>query len=89
LNFKIFVLILKFKKYRVSRFAPSTVRVLDQFPHGERFFLPYGKNNLPCGKFNDIDAKYKQKSEIFTVRELAKDQVLCAAHNKVLKKFCI
>jgi hypothetical protein len=30
---------LKFKKYRVRRFAPSPVRVLDKFPHGERFFL--------------------------------------------------
>jgi hypothetical protein len=62
-------LILKFKKYRVRHFAPSPrpVRVLDQFPHGERFFSPHGKNLSPCGKFNDIDVK--QKSALFTVRE--------------------
>jgi hypothetical protein len=72
-------LILKFKKYRVRRFAPSSVRVLDQFPHGERFFSPNGKNLSPCSKFNDIDAKHKQKSAISTVRELAKDKlfILC------------
>jgi hypothetical protein len=31
---------LKFKKYRLRRFAPSPVPVLvlDKFPHGERFF---------------------------------------------------
>jgi hypothetical protein len=63
---------LKFKKYRVRRFAPSPVRVLDKFPHGKQFFSPCGKNLSPCGKFNDIDAKHKQKSAIFTVRELAK-----------------
>jgi hypothetical protein len=47
--------------------------VLDKFPHGERFFSPYGKNLSPCGKFNDIDAKHKQKSAILPMRELAKD----------------
>jgi hypothetical protein len=41
---------LKFKKYRVRRFAPSPVRVLDKFPDGERFFFPYCKNLSPCGK---------------------------------------
>jgi hypothetical protein len=66
---------IKFKKYRVRRFAPSPVRVLDKFPHGERFFSPYGKNLLPCGKFNDIDAKHKQKAAIFTMRELARDKL--------------
>jgi hypothetical protein len=28
------------------------------------FFSPHGKNLSPYGKFNDIDAKYKQKSVI-------------------------
>jgi hypothetical protein len=37
---------LKFKKYRVRRFAPSPERVLDKFLHGERFFPPYGKNSI-------------------------------------------
>jgi hypothetical protein len=68
-------LMLKFKKYRVRRFTPSQVRVLNQLPHGERFFSRYGKNLSPCGKFNDIDSKNKQKSAIFTVRELAKDKL--------------
>jgi hypothetical protein len=45
---------LKFKKYMVLRFAPGPVRVLDQFPHGERFFSPYGKNLSPCGKSSNI-----------------------------------
>jgi hypothetical protein len=38
-----------------------------------------GKNLSQCGKFNDIDAKHKQKSGIFTVREVAKDKwcILC------------
>jgi hypothetical protein len=61
---------LKFKKYRVHRFPPS----LDKFLQGERLFSPYGKNLLPCGKFNDIDAKHKQKSVILPARELAKDK---------------
>jgi hypothetical protein len=39
-----------FKKYRVRRFAPSPVHVLDKLPHGERFFSPYGKNLSQCGK---------------------------------------
>jgi hypothetical protein len=47
-------LMLKFKKYRVRRFARSPVLVLDKFPHGERFFSPYGKNLSPCGKSIDI-----------------------------------
>jgi hypothetical protein len=65
-DLKFSLLKLKFiYKYRGCRFAPSPVRVLDQFPHGERFFSPYGKNLSPCGKFNDIDAKHKQKSAIF------------------------
>jgi hypothetical protein len=67
---------LKFKKYRVRCFAPSPVRVLDKFAHGDRVFSPYDKNLLPCGKFNDIDAKHKQKSVIFPMRELAKDRLL-------------
>jgi hypothetical protein len=36
--------------YRVRRFTPSPVRVLNKFPHGERFFSPYGKNLSLCGK---------------------------------------
>jgi hypothetical protein len=40
--------------YRVCRFAPSPVRVLDKFPHGERFFSPYGKNLSPCGKSSNL-----------------------------------
>jgi hypothetical protein len=63
------------KKYRVRRFAPSPVLVLDKFPHGERFFSPYGKNLSSCGKFNDIDANHKQKSLILPVREPAKDKL--------------
>jgi hypothetical protein len=59
LNFKNFDFILMVKKYRVRRFAPSPVLVLDKFPHGERFFSPYGKYLSPCGKFNDIIAKHK------------------------------
>jgi hypothetical protein len=43
---------LKFKKYRVRRFAPSPVRVLDKFPRCERFFprtakISHGVANLP------------------------------------------
>jgi hypothetical protein len=30
---------------------------------------------LPCGKFNDIDAKHKQKSAILPMREPAKDKL--------------
>jgi hypothetical protein len=75
LNFKNFDFILMVIKYRVPRFNLSQVRVLDKFPHGERFFSPYGKNLLPCGKFNDIDAKHKQKSVTLLGRELAKDKL--------------
>jgi hypothetical protein len=35
LNFKIFVLILKFKKYRVRRFVHGLVRVIDKYRYGE------------------------------------------------------
>jgi hypothetical protein len=41
---------LKFLKHRIRRFAPSPVRVLDKFPHSERFFSPYSKNLSPCDK---------------------------------------
>jgi hypothetical protein len=41
---------LKLKNNRVRHFTPSPVRVLDKFPHGERFFSPYSKNLSPCGK---------------------------------------
>jgi hypothetical protein len=30
---------------------------------------------LPCGKFNGIDAKHKQKSAILSMREPAKDKL--------------
>jgi hypothetical protein len=63
------------KKDSVCRFDPSSVRVLDKFPYGERFFSPYGKNLSPCGKFNDINAKNKQTSVILPMRELAKDKL--------------
>jgi hypothetical protein len=68
-----------FKKNRVRRFVPRPVRVLDKFPHGERFFSPYDKHLSPCGKFNYIDAKHKQKTVILPVREPAKDKlfILC------------
>jgi hypothetical protein len=62
LNFKNFDFMLMVKKYSVCRFAPRPVHVLDKFPHGKRFYSPYGK-------FNDIDAKNKQKSAILLVRE--------------------
>jgi hypothetical protein len=75
LNFKIVDFISMVKKYSVCRFAPRPVRVLDMLPYGERFFSPYSKNLSPCGKFNDIDAKCKQKSAIFPVREPAKDRL--------------
>jgi hypothetical protein len=52
------------KKHIGCRFSPSPVLVMDKFPHGESFFSPYGRNLLPCGKFNDIDDKHKQKSAI-------------------------
>jgi hypothetical protein len=61
LNFKNFDFISMVKKYSVCRFASRPVHVLDKFPHGERFFSPYGKNLSPCGKFNDIDAKQTKK----------------------------
>jgi hypothetical protein len=61
------------KKYIVCRFALRPVPVLDKFPHGKGVFSPYGKNLLPCGKFDDIDAKHNQKSTIIPMREPAKD----------------
>jgi hypothetical protein len=75
LNFKNFDFIFMVKKYSVCHFVPSPARVLDKFPHGKRFFSPYGKYLSHCGKFNDIDAKHKQKSAILPVRELAKDKL--------------
>jgi hypothetical protein len=75
LNLKSFDFISMVKKYSVCRFAPCPVHVLDKFPHGERFFSPYSKNLLPCGKFNYIDAKHKQKSVILPLREPAKDKL--------------
>jgi hypothetical protein len=60
LNFKNFDFLSMVKKNSFCSFAPCPVGVLDEFPHGERFFPPYGKNLSPCGKFND--AKHKQKS---------------------------
>jgi hypothetical protein len=75
LNFKNFAFILMVKKYRVRRFAPSLVLVLDKFPHGERFFSPYCKNLSQCSKFNGINAKHKQNSANLPVRELARDKL--------------
>jgi hypothetical protein len=75
LNFNNFDFISLVNKYSVCRFAPRPVRVLDKFPHDERFFSPYGKNLSPCGKFNDINAKHKQKTAILPVREPAKDKL--------------
>jgi hypothetical protein len=40
-----------------------------------RDFSPHTVKISPCGKFNDIDAKHKQKSAILPVRELAKDRL--------------
>jgi hypothetical protein len=37
------------------------------------FFSPHGKNLSQYGKFNDIDAKHKQKSAILPVRDTAYD----------------
>jgi hypothetical protein len=39
------------------------------------FFSPHGKNLSPYGKFNDIDAKHKQKSAILSVRDTAYDNL--------------
>jgi hypothetical protein len=39
------------------------------------FFSPHGKNLSPHGKFNDIDAKHKQKSAILSVRDTAYDNL--------------
>jgi hypothetical protein len=75
LNFKNFNFISTAKKYNICRFAPCPVCVLDKFPHGERFFSPYSKNLSPCGKFNDINAKNKQKSAILPVLEPGKDRL--------------
>jgi hypothetical protein len=50
--------------YRVRRFAPSPARVLDKFPHGERFFSPYGKNlSPPCGKSSNQSIKNQNMSK--------------------------
>jgi hypothetical protein len=64
---------LKFKKYTVRRFAPSPVRD----------FIS------PCGKFNDIDAKHKQKSAILTVRKLVYDKlfILCRKIYRTVNNF--
>jgi hypothetical protein len=43
-------------------------------PHGKNL-SPYGKNLSPYGKFNDIDAKHKQKSAILSVRYTAYDKL--------------
>jgi hypothetical protein len=39
------------------------------------FFSPHGKNLSPYGKFNDNDAKHKQKSAILSVRDTAYDNL--------------
>jgi hypothetical protein len=38
----------KFKKYRVHRFAPSPVLVLDKFPHGENKVANQNLKKLHC-----------------------------------------
>jgi hypothetical protein len=38
-------------------------------------FSTYGGKLSSCGKFNDIDAKHKQKSVILTVQELFFDKL--------------
>jgi hypothetical protein len=50
LNFKIFVLSLKFKKYKVRRFVPSPVRVPDKFPHAQKPGCQPKLKKLYCGK---------------------------------------
>jgi hypothetical protein len=39
------------KKYRVPGFAHSPVRVIDKFPHDERFFSPYGNSPTEYKQF--------------------------------------
>jgi hypothetical protein len=39
------------------------------------FFSPHGENISPYSKFNDIDAKHKQKSAILSVRDTAYDNL--------------
>jgi hypothetical protein len=51
-DFKFSFLMLKFKKYRVCRFAPRRVRVLDKFPHGEE---------LSSKHYNFFDIEMKSK----------------------------
>jgi hypothetical protein len=58
--------ILKFKKYRVCRFIHSPVRVIDKFPHGERFFSPCGKNLSEKG---DKKKKEEKKCTILVKKE--------------------
>jgi hypothetical protein len=45
------------------------------FIGGEKNLSPHGKNLSPHGKFNDIDAKHKQKSEILSMRYTAYDNL--------------
>jgi hypothetical protein len=59
---------LKFKKFIVCRFVHRREHVNDKLPCGERFFSPHGK-------FNDIDAKHKQKSAILPVQDTAYDNL--------------
>jgi hypothetical protein len=62
---------LKFKKYRVRRFASHPVRVLDKFPHGARFILsrfPHRENHGFLFMFCIDVIKFTARREIFTVR---------------------
>ena len=53
------------------------------------FFSPCGKNLSPCGKFNDIYAKHKQKSAILAVRDTAYDKlfILCWRIYRTVRDF--
>jgi hypothetical protein len=59
-----------------------------EFPQDERFFSPNGKNLLPCGKFNDIDAKQTRICD-FHHAELAKDKlfILCWKIYRTVRDF--
>jgi hypothetical protein len=79
LNFINFDFFLMVKKYRVRRFAPSLVLVLEKFPHSERFFSPYSKIsrcavNLLTSLQNinivyNLVGGFTAHREIFTIRE--------------------
>jgi hypothetical protein len=53
------------------------------------FFSPCGKNLSPCGKFNDIYAKHKQKSAILAVWGTTYDKlfILCWRIYRTVRDF--